>query len=126
MLKLRRVSSDNAGMAWDYERRVGQRYPAAVGLRWHVHGQWGRRRQHAMIVNISLSGARIRARVDDAIAIGSLVDIKVRNGRGVVEVRRIDISHDPTMAHYGVRFVELDVRLKDLVLELTRPNPNTI
>jgi hypothetical protein len=78
-----------------------------------------------MIVNISLTGAQIRAVADDAIAIGSLVDIKIRNGRGVVEVRRIDISHDPAIAHYGVRFVELDVPLKDLIVELTQRRPDS-
>src|SRR5687767_4430384 len=95
VLKVRGALSDNARVARDYERRVGERFPAAVGLRWRLQGRWGRRRQPAMIVNVSLTGAQIRAVVDDAIAIGSLVDIKIRNGRGVVEVRRIDISHDP-------------------------------
>jgi len=38
------------------------------------------------------------------------------------KVRRIEISHEPTVAYYGVQFFELDARLNDLVVDLTRPD----
>ena len=105
-----------------YERRGAPRYPKVIGIRWRVQGKWARRAQPASIVNVSRSGARIRARVDNAIAVGSLVEIRIGRGRGVVEVRRIEISHEPTVAYYGVQFFELDARLNDLVVDLTRPD----
>lgn len=113
-------ATDDAKVAYHYERRGAPRYRKVVGLRWRGHGKWARRAQPATIVDISRSGARIRARVDDAIAIGSLVDISIGKGRGVVEVLRIEVSHEPTVAYYGVQFFELDERLKDLVFDLTR------
>jgi hypothetical protein len=72
---------------------------------------------------VSMRGARIRARPNNTISVGSLVDISVGKGRGVVEVRRIERSHEPSVAYYGVQFFELDSLLSELVLDLTRPDP---
>ena len=107
-------------MAVHHDRRNSPRYPVTVGLCWRVQGQWARRPQRATIVDVSLRGARIRARRNDAIRVGSFVDIRIGRGRGLVEVRRIQDSHEPSIAYFGVQFVELDSRLKDLVLDLTR------
>ena len=119
--QVERCDADDPTVVDHYERRGAQRYSKVIGLRWRVQGKWARRTQSATIVNISRSGARIRARVDKAITVGSLVEISVGRGRGVVEVRRIEISPEPTIAYYGVQFFELDARLNDLVLDLTRP-----
>ena len=108
-----------------FERRGSRRYPAAVGLRWRVQGKWARRAQHATIVDLSRSGARIRAPADDAITVGSLVDINIGTGRGVLEVRRIEASREPSVAYYGVQFFEVDYRLQELILQLTQEDRTT-
>ena len=72
------------------------------------------------MVDVSLRGARIRARHDDAFSVGAFVDIIVGRGRGVAEITRIECSNGQPFAYYGVQFCELDARLKDLVLDLTR------
>ena len=119
-LKSRDPGTDDPKVADHYERRRAQRYPASVGLRWRVQGKWAHRAQHATIVDLSRGGARIRARVDAAIAVGSLVDINVGGRRGIVEVRWIETSsHEPTIAYYGVQFFELDMALQELVVDLT-------
>ena len=100
-----------------HERRISPRYPVTVGLRWRAQGKWVRRPERATIVDLSLRGARIRARTNDAIKVGSFVDIRVGRGRGIVEVRRIEGSHEPSIAYFGVQFVELDSRLRDLVVD---------
>ncbi|MEO8693290.1 MAG: PilZ domain-containing protein [Acidimicrobiales bacterium] len=102
------------------ERRNSQRHSVTVGIRWRVQGQWARRLQRATMVDLSLRGAGIRARHDDAFSIGTFVDIIVGRGRGVVEIRRIDRSTEPPFAYYAVQFFELDAPLMDLVLDLTR------
>ena len=113
-------AADGTTVAVHHDRRNSPRYPVTVGLCWRVQGQWARRAQRATIVALSLRGARIRARRNDAIRVGSFVDIRIGRGRGLVEIRRIDDSHEPSIAYFGVQFVELDSRLKDLILDLTR------
>ena len=77
------------------------------------------------MVNVSRNSAQIRSCVDATIAIGSLVDINIGGRRGIVEVRRIEISHDPSVAYYGVQFFDLEAALKDLVQVLTGRMPSS-
>lgn len=111
---------DNLSVVGEHERRVGQRYPTTISLRWRVQGRRIWRARRATIVDVSVTGARISAPTDEVIVIGKLMDINIRGARGVVEVRRVEVSPNPTLAYYGVQFVQLDRQLKDLVLQLTR------
>ena len=72
------------------------------------------------MVTVSTRGALIRARTNDSLGVGSFVDISIDRGRGVVEIRHIQPSHEPSIAYYGVQFFELDSRLREMILELTR------
>jgi hypothetical protein len=74
-----------------------------------------RRPQRAWVVDLSITGARIKAPVDSAIVQGSHVEIEVQHARGIVRVQHIDVAIDPAMALYGVEFLQLDPNLNELI-----------
>ena len=67
------------------------------------------------MVDLSVTGARIRAPANAMIQRGTRVTIAFGAHRGLVEVRRMEQAHDQTIAYYGVRFVSLDPTLQQLV-----------
>ena len=115
-----------------YNRRIGRRVPVTTtaSLSWLLlvpPKRFGRKRkpQQGWVVDLSLTGARIKAPTDPVVADGSLVAIGVGDLHGVVEVRRIDAAIDPAVSLYGVQFLRLDARLQDLInhtLSARRPD----
>lgn len=115
-----------------YDRRLGSRLRVAAGapVRWLPLAptkllRRARHPQRAWVVDLSITGARIKAPVDSTIVRGSHVEIEVKQARGIVRVRRIDVAIDPRMALYGVEFLQLDPPLKELIdrtLAAHRPN----
>ena len=115
-----------------YNRRIGRRVSVdpSAALSWLPSvpaKRFGRRRkpQRGSLVDLSLTGARIKAPADPAIVAGTLVVIAVDDLRGVVKVRRIDAAIDPAVSLYGVEFIRLDARLQDLMdrtLSVHRPD----
>ena len=104
-----------------FERRIGRRHAVSlVHLTWRprLAPKWFRRStrsQRATVIDLSVTGARIRAPANAEIQRGTMVTIAFGPHRGLVQVRRIERARDPTVAYYGVRFVSLDTALRQLV-----------
>jgi hypothetical protein len=82
------------------------------------------RPQSATILNLSLTGALVRARTDSRIVRGTRVEIGTPAGRGVAGVRRIR-PIDEQWSDYGIQFVSLDSGLQKFIEEACaadRPN----
>ena len=114
-----------------YERRLGSRARVSgAALSWlpvlpPKRFRHPRAPQQATLVDLSITGARIKASVDNAIARGTHVEIQVKDAWGVVKVRRIDAASEPEMALYGVEFLQLNAPLSDLIdrtLAVRKPN----
>ncbi|HUP75266.1 MAG TPA: hypothetical protein VM282_19635 [Acidimicrobiales bacterium] len=71
-------------------------------------GSW----EQATIIEVSATGALVKARANRAIRRGARISIALGPDRGLVTVRRIDTAANPPMSYYGVQFVWLDPDLK--------------
>jgi hypothetical protein len=116
------ASVDEAQVVAHYERRGSERFPVDVAIRWRKATKWRRRAQRATIVDVSMTGALIQAPADDAITIGSLMEITIGKVVGTVEIRRMEASAEPSAAYFGVRFVDGDGSLRNIALEHARRN----
>lgn len=94
-----------------FEQRIGRRHPVEpTKIRWRVDGKKKRMfgksspPQHGVIVDMSISGAGIRARTDDDLAVGASVGIEVGGHVGAVTIRRISDSDVSGESIYGVEF----------------------
>lgn len=117
-----------------FERRIGTRYPSSLPypyLTWQpeVPKPWFRpssKRQQATMVDVSVTGARIKAPANRHIQRGTMVVIALAGAHsGLVRVQRVDPAPDPTQAYYGVQFVSLDDALQMLIDDIVgahRPN----
>jgi hypothetical protein len=114
----------------NYNRRVGTRVRIeGAPMRWRAvvpRKRFGRKRpsETADLVDLSITGASIRAHTDARIGIGDHVVIEANGGVGVVEVRRIQPVRHPDEAVYGVEFLQKDDGLTKLIndtLEARRP-----
>ena len=103
-----------------YDRRIGNRVLIeSVAVEWLPllpRKRFGRSRvpQRGAIVELSITGAQMRAPADSAIIVGTQVFISVDGLEGIVEVRRIHAALDPEHSFYGVQFIRLDPALGDL------------
>ena len=100
------------------DRRIGERVeiepihacwtPIAAQIQ---SGRWARR-QPVTLVEVSSTGARVMSRWPSRIEVGTWMELDVDGDRGVVKVRRIADTKDPSVTVYGVAFVMLTPRLR--------------
>jgi hypothetical protein len=64
--------------------------------------------EQATIIEVSANGALVRARSNMEITSGTRISIGRGADRGLVAVRRIEPTSDPSMSHYGVQYLWLD------------------
>lgn len=101
----------------EFEQRIGRRHrvpPIPIGWRVNPKPSVLARRtppKRAEVVDVSLSGAAIRAAVAADIAVGDLVFIEVDGTVGQVFVRRIVADGDGVMASFGVEFAHPNGRM---------------
>ena len=101
-----------------HERRIGRRRAVVDHITWEPQlpkrlfrrASW----EQATIVEISVSGARVLARANEAITRRSRISIGFGSDRGLVEVRRVEAAPDKSMAFYGVQFLWLDDNMQRL------------
>lgn len=104
-----------------HNRRIGNRFPVGqftVGWAPPVTRRLlaRRRLETASIVDLSVTGALLRAKSNPQIMRGTQVDIRTGAGTGTVGVRRIEPdNHEHSL--YGVSFIALDEPLRDLIYE---------
>jgi hypothetical protein len=69
----------------------------------------------AGLIDLSVTGAGIRAAADARIGVGTRVIVEVPGGGGVVLVRRVDNGAQPNETIYGVEFLQKDDQLTQLI-----------
>ena len=93
-----------------FEQRIGRRHPVEpTKIRWRVDRKkkvFGKAPapQHGVLVDLSISGAGIRAPSDDDLTVGASVGIEVGGHVGAVWIRRISDSDVIGESVYGVEF----------------------
>lgn len=93
-----------------FEQRIGRRHPVEpTKIRWRVDRKkklFGKAPgpEYGLIVDMSISGAGIRAPADDDLSVGSSVGIEVGGHVGAVTIRRISDADVPGESIYGVEF----------------------
>jgi hypothetical protein len=114
-----------------YDRRIGRRVRVdPASLEWvpllpRKYFRRARRSERGEVVELSITGARVRAPAHDGVVVGTRVRIAVGGHDGLVAVRRIYLSNDSTCVTYGVEFLRLDPGLRELVdrtLSTRRPD----
>lgn len=104
-----------------YSRRLGARAPVdGAQLSWRpivARKRFARKQfpENACLVDLSLTGARIRAQVDPRIRIDTQIVVAAGGGSGVVRVRRIERGEYPDEAIYAVEFVQKNDVLTELI-----------
>jgi hypothetical protein len=106
-------------------RRIGQRYriPPGIVIDWAIEqrrGRWRRKTAQAVIEDLSLSGALIRAAVPPVFGVGRQVVIGCDGGRAVVQVRRVIPLTDGGWVRYGVLFLQLDEAFTHIINDVVR------
>lgn len=103
-----------------YNRRIGARAAITpIPINWlpalpRKHFHRAEKPRPAVIEELSVTGARVRALADPSVRIGTQVVIANDGASGVVEVRRIEAAPDAIESLYGVQFVRLDPELQQL------------
>ncbi|HEV8296277.1 MAG TPA: PilZ domain-containing protein [Acidimicrobiales bacterium] len=97
------------------ERRAGDRVPASirVDLVYDANGEPAD--GSALIVDVSISGARLVTDVSDHLTIGTYIGMDSGAGRAIGIVRRCERGFISGKAFYGVQFVEFDDRFRGLL-----------
>ena len=104
-----------------HNRRVGLRVPAfGVQLSWAPVVSRKRFRDHdqvgsATVLDLSLSGALVRAPYDRRITVGTQVFVAAADGTALADVRRITSDVDLHGAFYGIHFIRVDPPLFDFI-----------
>jgi PilZ domain len=108
------------------DRRIGRRVePSGLMLSWspairekrRLPGRGSKRAAEAEILDLSLSGARVMVVENDQLHRGCQVAIGLDGGRGTASVRRIEPA-PANRSVYGIQFLELDARLREVVNRL--------
>jgi hypothetical protein len=94
-----------------YERRIGQRVDVdPVEVLWRVPSERHRRRwrrgggvQTGALVDLSVSGLKVRAPAADDLSVGAVVPVEIDGVAGDVAVRRIVPVPGTRFADYGVQ-----------------------
>lgn len=68
--------------------------------------------EQATIIDVTVGGARVRARANRAITSGTRISIGSDGARGLVEVCRIEATSNASVGCYDVRFIWLDSGLQ--------------
>jgi hypothetical protein len=94
-----------------FEQRIGRRHPVEpTKIRWRVDRKkkklFGKvpGPQYGVIVDLSISGAGIRAASDEDLHVGASVGIEVGGHVGAVTIRRISDADVSGESIYGVEF----------------------
>lgn len=110
-----------------FEKRIGQRHriePIPIGWRVEPKGsRWGRRKppQRGEMLEVSLSGAAVRAPLEADLHPGALVRVEVDGTEGQVIIRRITPGEGTPLATYGVEFAHPNGRLAQLLTQRLIP-----
>ena len=93
-----------------YERDGEHAQSIVITWEPHVSRTQFRRRslEQATIIEVSANGALVQARTNMDITSGTRIAIGRGADRGLVAVRRIEPTSDPSMSHYGVQYLWLD------------------
>ena len=103
-----------------YNRRIGARAAIdPIPISWlpalpRKHFHRADKPRPAVVDEVSVTGARVRALADPAVRVGTQVVIACEGASGLVEVRRIEPGPDAIESLYGVQFVRLDAVLQQL------------
>lgn len=76
-----------------------------------------RRQPTAEVIDLSVTGAKVRVVENDPLYIGCQVTIGLEGGSGTAAVRRLEPGSDHTTI-YGIQFLQLDARLREVVNHL--------
>lgn len=110
-------------MSPSFERRMGRRHAVEpYDVAWRVErassgllGRLGRKAQVGTLLDVSVSGARIRAPEAKDLQVGARTTIAIRGIRGPVAIRRITPSDQPGLCVYGVELPPATSELTQLV-----------
>jgi hypothetical protein len=99
-----------------FDRRIDHRHNVIDRIVWEPalprrlfrRNSW----EQATIIEVSATGALVKARANRAIGQGTRISIALGPDCGLVAVRRINTAVNPAMSHYGVQFIWLDPGLK--------------
>ena len=81
-------------------------------------GRATRRAETAEVTDLSVSCAKVVVVENDPLYVGCQVAISLKGGSGTATIRRLDTGPDHTTV-YGIQFLQLDARLREVVNELT-------
>ena len=101
-----------------YNRRIGTRAAVSpISVSWlpalpRKHFHRAEKPHQAVVDELSVTGARVRALKDPSVRVGTQAVLTVGGASGLVEVRRIEAAPDPSDALYGVQFIRLDAELQ--------------
>jgi hypothetical protein len=100
------------------ERRAGQRVPAWLPITWTFPHEVQRDEGIAagLIVDVSVSGARVVAPAAPQLTVGTRVDIELFGHHGSAVVRRHQACGLPGKLFYGVEFMHFDAGFRGVLV----------
>jgi hypothetical protein len=93
------------------DRRAGRRVPASIPVTWRYRRHLDEKRDcaQAVIVDVSVSGARVMAPTSRSLQVGTVVELELRDGgKGLGVVRRCEVGGVPGRGFYGIEFGDVD------------------